>query len=74
TESVKVNWIGISVPRNVTVKQFYEDFVAGKIVSEVQLNNKDRLLPVKVEFSHNTTGSFNAVSMECNMIEAIEAW
>ncbi|CAG8837330.1 29209_t:CDS:2, partial [Racocetra persica] len=33
-ESVKVNWIGVPVPENITVKQFYEDLVAGKIVPE----------------------------------------
>ncbi|CAG8718277.1 461_t:CDS:1, partial [Racocetra persica] len=33
-KSVKVNWIGVSVPKNITVKQFYEDLVAGKIVPE----------------------------------------
>ncbi|CAG8763633.1 15236_t:CDS:2, partial [Racocetra fulgida] len=71
---VKVNWIGVLVPKDITVKQFYEDFIARKIVSEVQLNDEDRLQPVKVEFSHNTTRPFNVVSMECNMVEAIEAW
>ncbi|CAG8798945.1 18520_t:CDS:1, partial [Racocetra persica] len=73
-ESVKLNWIGVPVPKNITVRRFYEDLIAGNIVPEVQLNHKDRLQPVKVEFSFNTTGPFNVVSMECNMIEAIEAW
>ncbi|CAG8727719.1 12860_t:CDS:1, partial [Dentiscutata heterogama] len=72
--NVKVNWIGVPVPENITVRQFYEDLIVGKIVHEVQLNNEDRLQPVKVEFSSNTTGPFNVVSMECNMVEAIEAW
>ncbi|CAG8514163.1 21530_t:CDS:2 [Racocetra persica] len=72
--NVKVNWIGVPVPEDITVRQFYEDLIAGKIVHEVQLNNEDRLQPVKVEFSSNTTGPFNVVSMECNMVEAIEAW
>ncbi|CAG8636266.1 16711_t:CDS:2, partial [Dentiscutata erythropus] len=73
-ESVKLNWIGVPVPKNITVRRFYEDLIAGNIVPEVQLNHKDHLQPVKVEFSFNTTGPFNVVSMECNMIEAIEAW
>ncbi|CAG8845989.1 27148_t:CDS:2, partial [Racocetra persica] len=54
--------------------QFYEELIAGKIVSEVRLDNEDCLQPVKAEFSSNITGPFNVVSMECNMIEAIEAW
>ncbi|KAF0542330.1 hypothetical protein F8M41_004690 [Gigaspora margarita] len=72
--NVKVNWIGVPVPKDITVRQFYEDLIAGKIVPEVQLNDKDHLQLVKVEFSNNTTGLFNIVSMECNMVEAIEAW
>lgn len=72
--NVKVNQIGVPVPKGITVRQFYEDLIAGKIVPEVQLNDEDRLQPVKVEFSNNTTGPFNVVSMECNMVEAIEAW
>ncbi|CAG8785671.1 16946_t:CDS:1, partial [Racocetra fulgida] len=39
-------------------------------VSEVQLNNEDHLQPVKVDFSFNITGIFNAISIEYNMIEA----
>ncbi|CAG8745952.1 3719_t:CDS:2, partial [Cetraspora pellucida] len=73
-ESVKLNWIGVPVLKNIIVRQFYEDLIAGNIIPEVQLNHKDHLQSVKVEFSFNTTGSFNVVSMECNMIEAIEAW
>ncbi|CAG8495646.1 3377_t:CDS:2, partial [Cetraspora pellucida] len=38
------------------------------------LDNEDHLQPIKAEFSSNITGPFNVVSMECNMIEAIEAW
>ncbi|CAG8513353.1 24274_t:CDS:1 [Racocetra persica] len=72
--TVKVNWIGVPVPKNVTVRQFYEELIVGNIVPEVQLNNEDCLEPVKAEFSSNQNGPFNVVSMECNMIEAIEAW
>ncbi|CAG8665397.1 23318_t:CDS:2 [Dentiscutata erythropus] len=73
-ESVKVDWIGVPIPKDITVRQFYEDLIAGKIVSEVRLDNEDHLQPIKAEFSSNKTGPFNVVSMECNMIEAIEAW
>ncbi|CAG8752276.1 9577_t:CDS:2, partial [Dentiscutata erythropus] len=73
-KSVKLNWIGARVSKNIIVRQFYEDFIAGSIVPEMQLNYKDRLQPVKVEFLFNTTRPFNIVSMECNMIEAIKAW
>ncbi|CAG8472289.1 526_t:CDS:2, partial [Dentiscutata heterogama] len=54
--------------------QFCKDLIVGKIVHEVQLNNEDHLQLVKIEFSSNTTGPFNVVSMEYNMVEAIEDW
>lgn len=72
--NIKVNWIGVPVPKELTVRQFYDDLIAGKIVPEVQLNNEDCLQPVKIEFSSNTTGPFNVVRMGCNMVEAIEAF
>ncbi|CAG8504922.1 10131_t:CDS:2 [Dentiscutata heterogama] len=73
-ESVKVDWIGVPVPKDITVRQFYEDLIAGKFVSEVWLDNEDHLQPIKAEFSSNKTGPFNVVSMEFNMTEALEAW
>ncbi|KAF0552079.1 hypothetical protein F8M41_022685 [Gigaspora margarita] len=69
-----MNWIGVPVPKDITVGQFYDDLIAGKIGSEVRLDNEDHLQPIKAEFSSNITGPFNVVSMECNMIEAIEVW
>ncbi|CAG8693416.1 1443_t:CDS:1 [Cetraspora pellucida] len=74
TESIKLNWIGVPIAKNITVRCFYKDLIAGNIVSEVQFNHKDCLQLVKVEFSFNTTGLFNVISMEYNIIEAIEAW
>ncbi|CAG8853048.1 21197_t:CDS:1, partial [Gigaspora margarita] len=59
--NIKVNWIGISVPKKLTVRQFYDELIVEKIVPKVQLNNKNCLQPVKVEFSSNTTGPFNVV-------------
>ncbi|CAG8846211.1 8624_t:CDS:1, partial [Gigaspora margarita] len=59
--NIKVNWIGIPVPKKLTVRQFYDELIVEKIVSKVQLNNEDCLQPVKVEFSSNTTGPFNVV-------------
>ncbi|CAG8829586.1 23840_t:CDS:1, partial [Cetraspora pellucida] len=72
-ETIKVNWIGISVSKDITVRQFYENLIARKIIPKVQLNNEDHLQLVKVEFLFNTAGPFNIVSMECNIIETIEA-
>ncbi|CAG8594627.1 19021_t:CDS:2 [Cetraspora pellucida] len=71
-ESVKVDWIGVPVPKDIIVGQFYKELIARKIVSEVRLDNEVCLQSVKAVFLSNITGPFNVISMECNMIEAIE--
>ncbi|CAG8514066.1 16485_t:CDS:1 [Cetraspora pellucida] len=73
-ESIKVNWISVSVLKDITVEQFYKELIAEKIVFEVQLDNEDCLQPVKAEFSSNITGPFNVISIEYNIIKAIKAW